>query len=260
MEQRNELRVKYLQCHIQWEDEQANLQHYTSLIESSIGECDLFVLPEMFHCGFTEHPERVAQSMDGSVVQWMKQMAVKHATAVVGSVVVAEGSAFFNRLIFVYPNGAMTWYDKRHLFRMGNEHHRFDSGERRLVIQYKGWRILPLVCYDLRFPVWARNNNDYDLMLIVANWPSSRREVWNVLLKARAIENQCYVLAVNRVGEDPLNHYSGDSVVIDARGHLLSSVAEGEESLQGCEIDLLMLQKFRSKFPAFMDRDRFNII
>ncbi len=143
---------------------------------------------------------------------------------------------------------------------MGNEHHRFEAGNQRLVIQYKGWRILPLVCYDLRFPVWARNNIDYDLMLIVASWPSSRRDVWNVLLKARAIENQCYVLAVNRVGNDPLNHYSGDSVVIDARGHLISSAAEGEECIKGCDIDLMMLQKFRSKFPAFMDRDRFNII
>lgn len=256
----NKMIVKFLQCHIEWENESLNLQRYSQIIQDEIGHCDLLVLPETFHCGFTDTPAHVAQTMDGSVLTWMRQTAMRHQTALAGSVVIAEKGSHVNRLVFVYPDGSITWYDKRHLFRMGNEHHRFSPGNRRMVIQYRGWRILLLVCYDLRFPVWARNLEDYDMMLIVANWPTPRREVWNVLLKARAIENQSYVVAVNRVGNDLLNRYSGDSVILDPRGQALVAAPNDQEVLMGTELDLNALRKFRAKFPAFLDRDGFNVI
>lgn len=276
------LKLALLQMDCQWEDRTANLKHADSLL--NLVDADLVVLPEMFATGFSMQPERVAESMSGPSVEWMQQEAAKRQIALFGSLaiheLVEERTCYFNRLVFVFPNGKICWYDKRHLFRMGGENEHYEPGVKRLVVEYLGWRICPLVCYDLRFPVWSRNGDDYDLLLYVANWPAPRRKVWNTLLEARAIENLCYVAGVNRVGKDPLTTYVGDSVIVDYKGNPIAqaeqrreggveSVSAGSstassalqvgEAVVQAQLDLEALRAFRTKFPAHLDADAFRL-
>jgi predicted amidohydrolase len=214
----------------------------------------------MFHCGFTMQPHKVAETMDGRVISWMRNESAKRGFGIMGSVVVSDQGAFYNRLIITTPDGKLEWYDKRHLFRMGGEHEQYKEGNNRMVINYLGWRIRPLVCYDLRFPVWSRNQDDCDLLVYVANWPDVRNHVWNTLLMARAIENQCYVVGVNRIGHDSSATYGGYSMLIGPKGEILSKASDKEEDLVISTISMDELMTFRNKFPTHLDADKFHII
>ena len=251
------LSVAIVQCDIVWENTVSNLHIIGNLLKGIKKEVDLIVLPEMFHCGFSMNPSRNAQKNGGEVLVWMKQMATQLGVTVIGSVVVELDSSFVNRL-YVVSSEKVQWYDKRHLFTMGGEHKKYLPGNKRIVVDVKGWRICPLICYDLRFPVWSRNDSDYDVLIYVANWPAARRDVWNALLKARAIENQSFVVGVNRVGKDHSNNYVGDSQVINAKGqnllHLNNKVQIAYVALGQDE-----LYSFRKKFPVLDDRDDFDI-
>jgi predicted amidohydrolase len=260
MESKDILNVAVIQFDIEWENTSANLQRLSSIIINANQQFDLLVLPEMFHCGFTMTPKQCCESMDGIVVNWMKDVARQHFCAVCGSVVIEENNRFFNRLLFVLPDGTLHFYDKRHLFRMGGEHEIYSSGSESIIINYKGWRIKPLICYDLRFPVWSRNCNDYDMLIYVANWPTPRREAWNVLLKARAVENQCFVIGVNRIGSDRYVSYSGDSVALDAKGQVVYNADNAINELNVFSLDINSLHSFREKFPVYLDSDKFKII
>ncbi|HOI00193.1 MAG TPA: amidohydrolase [Bacteroidales bacterium] len=259
-----DLRLTMLQDHLVWEDREANLHHFAEVI-SRIDRTDVIMLPEMFNSGFTVRPDHVAEPMDGRTVSWMKDMAAHTGAAVVGTLVIREGDQFYNRLIWVHPSGAMMNYDKRHLFRMGGEHERFSMGNRRVVIHYKGWHILPLVCYDLRFPVWAHNRliqdrYEYDLILYLANWPAARRHPWRSLLVARAIENQVYVAGLNRIGQDGHGiDYSGDSMIISPKGQILAEASENQAHVLQAALDLDSLQEFREKFQVGLDWDEYSI-
>ncbi|MFT3738612.1 MAG: amidohydrolase [Breznakibacter sp.] len=253
------LKIGFLQCHIVWEDTKANLERYARFIAEKEHNLDLFVLPEMFHCGFTMNPLKVAQSMHGEVVEWMKRIAQEHAMAVAGSVPVEEQGKYFNRFLFVRPDGEISCYDKRHLFRMAGEHNTYHGGSNQVLIEYKGWRIRPLICYDLRFPVWSRSQNNTDLIVYVANWPASRQEAWDVLLKARAIENQCYVLGVNRIGRDDAVDYSGGSAMIDPKGNVMSGGKSISDTIFYALADGKSLDNFRNKFPVYLDADDFSL-
>lgn len=253
------LRVAVLQQDIIWENEYENLAKIEFLVEALGQDVDLVVLPEMFHCGFTMRPESVAQRLGGSVVKWMHKMANALGAHIMGSVVERFDSSYVNRLYVIGPGGVEFTYDKRHLFRMGGENKAYTAGCKRLVVTINGWRICPLICYDLRFPVWSRNQSDYDVLVYVANWPSTRRDVWCTLLKARAIENQSYVIGANRVGNDGANTYAGDSMVIDAKGNEIAGAREFEEKFIMSELNYEELFQFREKFPAWKDRDNFTI-
>ena len=255
----NILKAALVQQDIFWEDEEKNLSHLDDMLSQIDTKVDLIVLPEMFHSGFTMHPQRVAQSMSGKVIQWMKIKAQELDACIMGSVVFTSEGDFFNRLFVFYPDGNYQYYNKRHLFSMGGEDLHYKKGEERLIIKYKGWRICPLVCYDLRFPVWSRNQDDYDILIYVANWPKVRRKVWSILLHARAIENQSYVIGVNCVGKDFKNEYSGDSVVFDAKGNAICELTEEEEVIEVVELDKEQLDVFRMKFPVGNDADDFHI-
>ncbi|MFT5706904.1 MAG: omega-amidase [Oceanospirillaceae bacterium] len=255
----NELRITTVQNVLYWEDEQANLQMFEQQLVSLQGQTDLVILPEMFNSGFSMSPQNIAQFMQGSTVLWMREQASRLNAAICGSIAVEEQGVYFNRFIFMRPSGEFEFYDKRHCFRMSGEHLVYSAGKTRLVIEYLGWRILPQVCYDLRFPVFSRNNNDYDLALYVANWPKIRRKPWQVLSQARSIENSCYLAAVNRVGHDGNGiEYSGDSLIVDFKGDVLSDQQE-KISVQTQSLDLPALQLFREKFPAWKDADDFAL-
>lgn len=254
------LHVTIVQQNIIWENTEENLNHLDSLLIGIKESTELLILPEMFHCGFTMNPEKVAQSEDGSVIRWMKDKAQSLQLHLMGSVVYTDGECYFNRLYVFDPSGNSTYYDKRHLFSIGGEGEHYKAGIKRIIVNVKGWRICPLICYDLRFPVWSRNCDDYDLLVYVANWPKSRREVWSTLLKARAIENQSYVIGVNRVGNDMSNEYSGDSVVLNAKGHKVCEILPDKESVTYSSLDLSDLSNFRIKFPVWKDQDGFELV
>ncbi|MEH6443625.1 MAG: amidohydrolase [Oceanospirillaceae bacterium] len=256
----NQLRITTVQNILHWEDEQANLQMFERQLASLQGQTDLVILPEMFNSGFSMSPQNIAQSMQGSTMSWMREQAKILNAAICGSIAIEEQGVYFNRFVFMRPNGVFDLYDKRHCFRMSGEHLVYSAGRARLVIEYLGWRILPQICYDLRFPVFSRNNNDYDLALYVANWPQVRRKPWQVLSQARAIENLCYVAAVNRVGLDGNDiEYSGDSLIADFKGDVLSD-QQDRVSVQTLSLDLQVLQQFREKFPACEDADDFSLV
>lgn len=217
-------------------------------------KADLYVLPEMFSTGFCTRPEGIAEE-DNYSLNWMLAQARRLGGAVAGSVAVKEAGKFYNRFYFVKPDGEVTCYDKKHLFTHGGEHLHFTPGKERVVVEWKGVRILLQVCYDLRFPVWSRNRGDYDMILYVASWPTPRVEAWSALLVARAIENQCYVAGVNRVGTDPTCEYCGGSVIIDPYGKTIASCPRGEECEATAEVDMEKLAAFREKFPVLNDAD-----
>lgn len=262
------LRVTLVQSELVWHDPDANRMAFAEKLEGLQGQTDLVVLPEMFTTGFTMEPESAAEicyetqaGLQSETIGWLQEQAKMLGAAVCGSVAMrlGEGQAIYvNRLLFVMPNGAVAHYDKRHLFRMANEHHHYQSGTGRNIVEYRGWRILLQVCYDLRFPVFSRNNNDYDLALYVANWPEPRRMAWRTLLQARAIENLCYVVGVNRVGVDVNGlSYSGDSLMADFKGECLLDNAIGEVFTDTGQLSKTELNDFREKFPAWQDADNF---
>jgi predicted amidohydrolase len=256
----NNLTIAYIQADLIWENSSANLKKFENHFEQ-IEQADIVVLPEMFNTGFTMNVDEMAQKYNGELVQWMKQQALKHNFAILGSAIINDKDKNYNRFIMAYPCGDIKYYDKRHLFRMGNEHENFEAGSRMEIFKFAGWRIRPLICYDLRFPVWSRNRNNYDVLIYVANWPAARNEVWNTLLKARAIENQCYVIGVNRIGNDGMNiEYTGNSMVIDPRGNIISQQSENKEGIEILTISLSKLNDFRKKFPVHFDADVYTLL
>ncbi|GGO79682.1 nitrilase family protein [Marinobacterium nitratireducens] len=255
-----DLRLTLVQSPLHWQDAGVNREQFDTLLRPLAGTTDLVVLPEMFTTGFTMKPEGLAEPEDGPTSDWMRDRARELGAAICGSVVTETARGYVNRLLFVTPQGERHHYDKRHLFRMAGEHQHYAAGEARTLIRYRGWRILPSVCYDLRFPVFLRNRNDYDLLLCVANWPAPRRHPWRVLLQARAVENLCYVAGVNRVGPDANGlDYSGDSMLVDFKGQALVDRAAGEAFVETGTLSAAQLIRFREVFPAWQDADDFVI-
>jgi omega-amidase len=264
---KKELHVCLVQGSTRWHDADANRQYYAQLMDAQKQTVDIYILPETFTSGFSNEALKHAETMEGDTRKWMLQQAEKRNAAITGSVQIRDGERVFNRLLWAQPDGQCFQYDKRHLFRMANEHQRYAAGDARQTIEYQGWRICPLVCYDLRFPVFSRNRFgheavnrfDYDLLIYVANWPSARSLAWNTLLPARAIENLAYVAAVNRTGVDGNQiAYSGDSKVIDFLGAPLAVMVNEE----GCLLSTLSADELlahRADFPAFLDADKFEL-
>jgi omega-amidase len=252
----DKLNLTIIQPDIIWGDIDANLEHLDVLISGNKAPTDLIMLPEMFSTGFSMDAKNLAETNTGKAYKWMLNKADKYKAAITGSLIYTENNKYFNRLYWINPDGEFFIYDKRHLFRMGREDQIYERGNKRLIVHYKGWRICPLICYDLRFPVWSRNKNEYDLLVYVANWPAARNQVWNILLRARAIENQCFVVGVNRVGRDGENiHYIGESCVIHPKGYLSTGIHEPIEQVINYTIDLQELMDFRMKFPTLNDAD-----
>lgn len=251
------LSLTLVQCHLEWENPSANRRHIQQLL-GSVDNTDIIVLPELFTTAFsvTAPPE----SMSGDSVQWMKKLAKNSDALIIGSVIIQDQAHKYNRLLCVFPNGTIQYYDKRHLFKLIDESIHFKAGINRLIVNYKGWRICPLICYDLRFPVFSRNRHDYDLLVYVANWPVSRIHHWTKLLDARAIENQSYVLGVNRVGEDDNGVvFNGKSRLVDATGNLLFEGDHNEQVLT-YQLDYQELMAIRKKHPFLNDADEFVIL
>ena len=255
------LKVTIIQSELHWENVDANLAMFTDKINAIAEQTDIIVLPEMFTTGFSMDSIRLAETMDGKTVNWMKQQAVKKNAVITGSLIIEEGGRYFNRLVWAQPDETVFTYDKRHLFRMAEEDKHFSPGENRLIVEWKGWKICPLICYDLRFPVWSRNSLPaFDCLIYVANWPEARKEPWCKLLEARAIENQVYVVGVNRVGTDGKEiNYSGNSAVIDPKGNVISNIRQGLNQFLTIELNKNELEDFREKFPVALDADEFEV-
>jgi len=254
------MNISIIQSDLFWESPSKNREMFDEKISTLENDIDLIVLPEMFSTGFSMSPENLAEKWQGPTVKWMLRVATSKKVALAGSLIVEDNGKYFNRLVFIHPDGKIEYYDKRHLFRMSGEHNNYDAGSNRVVISYKDFRILLQVCYDIRFPVWSRNRNDYDMILIVANFPESRRLAWNTLLPARAIENQCYVVACNRVGKDGNDvNYTGESQIVDPLGKLLTSAKPNENQIITANISFQNLTNFRTSFPAHLDADSFTI-
>lgn len=244
-----------------WESPSANKDTIERLFSDNQVETDILILPEMFTTGFSMEPEKLAEDMQGPTVEWMQEKAKDWNCVLTGSIIIDSKGNYMNRLLWVTPSGQISYYDKKHLFRMGEENEHYTSGKEILITKLNEWRFRPLICYDLRFPVWSRNRSDYDVLLYVANWPESRREVWKNLLVARALENQAYAVGVNRIGEDGRDiSYSGDSLVIDPRGQIISRTKPNFEAVETLSISLDELQDFREKFPVHLDADEFTIL
>ena len=248
------MQITLIQSELYWEDIAANLAMFDVKL-ANIASTDLIVLPEMFTTGFSMNAAALAEAMDGSAVQWMRKQAAAKNAAITGSLIIQEDGKYYNRLIWMLPDGNYQYYDKRHLFSMAKEEETFTAGDKKLIIEYMGWKICPFICYDLRFPVWNRNQEDYDIAIYVANWPDRRSYHWRSLLVARAIENQCYVIAVNRVGTDGKDfYYSGHSSVIDAAGEILYQ-QQDLEGIKSMSIDRASLLEIRNRLPFLKDRD-----
>lgn len=246
------------QADITWGNKKKNMSDAARLIGAA--DADIAVLPEMFSTGFEMEPSAVAETMGGETVAWLRETANNSGKAIICSVAIEEDSKYFNRLLFAEPSGELYKYDKRHLFSFSGEDRNYTAGTGRIIVNYKGFRILPLVCYDLRFPAWSRGSDEFDLMIYVASWPSSRIAVWDTLLRARAIENQCYAVGVNRVGSDPVSLYNGHSAAIDYYGNVMASAAGDGQQTVTVDLEIEPLRTFREKFPAWRDSDRFEII
>jgi omega-amidase len=254
------MKISVIQSDPKWEDKLTNFSSLERLISPLYKKTDLIILPEMFNTGFSLNPEKLSEPSRGETSDWMRSISEAGNMGVCGSYIVKENGNFFNRFQFVSPETETVFYDKRHLFSIGGEDRLFTAGKNRLVFGFRGVRISPYICYDLRFPVWSRNRNEYDLMINSANWPESRITVWNTLLKARAIENQCFVAGANRVGIDGENiKYCGDSMIINPRGEIIASVNQNLECSITSEISITELSDFRKKFPVSNDADNFTI-
>ena len=264
------LTVSIIQADLSWENKEANLQMLEEKIKS-LPFTELVVLPEMFSTGFSMSPEILAETMDGDTVQWMKRVATEKKIILTGSIIIEDGGSYFNRLIWMLPTGQSGYYDKRHLFGYAQENNHYTPGSKRLIASVKGWKINLLVCYDLRFPIWSRQTNhpsnedenaapEYDVLIYVANWPERRAHAWRTLLQARAIENQCYVIGVNRVGLDGNNiQHRGDSMIIDPLGEALVHLDNGV-SCQTIRLEREKLDEVRAKLPFLKDGDKFLIL
>lgn len=254
------MRISLIQTNLHWHQPEKNRAMLAKEILKLKGQTELIVLPEMFTSGFTMHPENDL-SEGTSTKDWLLELAEISNCAITGSIAYKhEDERFTNRMLFARPDGSIEYYDKRHLFRMAGEHERYKAGEERVVVSFMDWKILLTICYDLRFPVFCRNQHDYDLMLCVANWPAPRRQPWRKLLQARAIENLSFVAGVNRVGTDGNGmDYSGDSMLVDYKGDLLIDEGEGKEFVQTHQLDANALHEFKTKFPAWQDADEFEI-
>lgn len=271
------LTITTIQSNIAWEDKAANLRMFEQKIAGMEEKTEIVVLPEMFSTGFSMRPEALAETMQGETIEWMKRVSRENGIVLTGSIMIKEEENYFNRLIWMLPNEKFGYYDKRHLFAFGEEDKHYSPGNKRLIASVKGWKINLQVCYDLRFPVWARNRvfdsaqtqeqststslstSEYDVLIYVANWPERRSHAWKTLLCARAIENQCYVVGVNRVGSDGNNVYhSGNSLVIDPLGQVLYHMAD-EEDVNTITLQKELLEEVRSKFPFWKDADSFKI-
>lgn len=257
----DKLQIALLQNSIEWEDKEANLAYCKARLATLSGQVQIAVLPEMFTTGFTMNASLLAEDGDSLTLQTLRTWAASYGMALVGSYIAREAGACYNRGFFVTPEGEAYFYDKRHLFRMGDEGRYFKAGDKRLVVEYHGWRIALFVCYDVRFPVWCRNvANEYDLAFYVASWPQVRAHAWRSLLVARAIENAAYVCGVNRVGRDKMGLvYNGDTMAIDFKGNTMAKAPDGEEAVVLAELDKPSLQSFRTKFPVWRDADTFTI-
>ena len=257
----NELKITSLQVDIAWESPKINIEKYTKMINSITEDVDLIILPEMFSTGFSMNPSNCAETMDGESVTWMKEIARQKQIAIMGTLAIKENDKFYNRLVFVHPKGELEYMDKRHLFSYGGEDKVYSSGNKQLIIHYKGWKISPMICYDLRFPVWTRNTNDYDVLIFMANWPKPRINAWDTLLKARAIENMCYTIGVNRIGVDGNKlEYVGHTQTIDMLGNVISDSVEKKEMIIEATLNKEELITTRNKFQFLNDRDSFEIV
>ena len=256
----NELKIAAIQTHLTWENPQENLKRFEKKIEQLEKDTDLLILPEMFSTGFTMQPSSVAETMQGPTIQWMLESAHTNEMAMVGSVVILENHRYFNRAVFVKPNGEISWYDKRHLFGLAGEEAFYTRGNQRLLVAFKGWTICPLICYDLRFPVWSRNTVHYDLLLYMANWPRPRMDAWDALLRARAIENMSYCIGVNRIGKDANGFvYSGHTTAYDFFGVAIGTLPEKREGILQCVLSKSTQQKTRKKLNFLKDKDTFTV-
>lgn len=253
------MKIALIQTSLAWENPIENRSHLAQKITGFMEDVDLIVLPEMFSSGFTMNPKAVAETMQGETVSWLQHLAKAKECAITGSLVVEEKGKYYNRLVFVFPDGAIKTYDKRHLFSLAGENKSYTAGNDKLIIEYKGFKICPLVCYDLRFPVFSRNVEDYDVLLYVANWPKPRINAWDILLKARAVENMCYTIGVNRIGNDENHHeYTGHSQVVDFLGNYLLQPQEAD-AVFIVELDKENLLETRSKLAFLNDRDDFKL-
>ncbi|MFG6686951.1 amidohydrolase [Mariniflexile sp. HNIBRBA6329] len=256
----DQLKVTLIQSNLVWENPKQNRKNFAEKMESISNGVDVIILPEMFSSGFTMKPERVAETMDGKTVVWMQNQALKTGAAIVGSLVISEDGNYYNRLLFVEPSGSISIYDKRHTFTLAGEDKVYAAGKQKVIVDYKGWKICPMVCYDLRFPVWARNVENYDVLLYVANWPKARILAWDTLLKARAIENMSYVVGVNRVGLDEAqNEYSGNSAVYDVLGTDISAIKPNKEQTDVVTLERNHINFYRNKLKFLDDKDVFTL-
>lgn len=254
------LKITTIQAPLFWENVKKNLINFELKIKNISELTDVIVLPEMFTTGFSMKPDEFAEEMNGKSVSWMKKMAVQKGALIIGSIIIKEDDKYLNRLLAVESSGQINYYDKRHLFAMAGEHHEYSAGDKRLIINYKGWRINPLICYDLRFPVWGRSMGDYDVQVYVANWPEKRSFHWKILLQARAIENQSYVVGVNRIGEDGNGYkHSGDTCVFDPMGEVISFTNPNEDKVETVILNKDLLEKVRKTLPFMQDSDKFVI-
>lgn len=253
-----DITVSVIQDDMDWQDPAAARARYDAHLQG-LEATDLVVLPEMFSTGFYMEPWHCFETMAGETVAWMRERAAEISAVITGSLVMKVEEEFRNRMIWARPDGTMDWYDKRHLFRYGGEHHHFTGGRDRVIIQLGGWRVALFVCYDLRFPVFSRNLGDYDIALYVANWPDARQYAWDTLVRARAIENQVYVLGCNRLGADPVgNTFSGGSVILDYLGQPLVDCKD-QTMMARHVLSMAKLAEFRDHFPAAMDADAFRL-
>jgi len=256
----NPLRITIVQSQLHWEDTAANLQMFTDKL-THVSDTDLIVLPETFSTGFSMQAVHLAEGMDGTAVNWMRKTAAEKNAVITGSLIIKEGNEIYNRLIWMQPDGKFNYYNKRHRFSIGGEGEVFTAGAERIIVELNGWKICPLICYDLRFPVWSRNTAEdgYDVLLYVANWPERRIQAWKYLLVARAIENQCYTVGVNCIGTDGNDIYStGDSMVIDALGNIVYH-SPRQDDIHTVELSYADLQKLRTDLPFLKDADSFEV-
>lgn len=253
------MKIALIQSFLVWENPTANRNYFEEKINAITEKVDLIVLPEMFSTGFTMNTNSVAETMQGETVKWLQSLAKTKNAAITGSIIITENTNFYNRLLFVFPSGEIQFYDKRHLFSLAGENKIYSAGKEKLIVDYLGWRICPLICYDLRFPVFSRNVEKYDLLIYVANWPKPRINAWDILLKARAVENICYTVGVNRIGFDKKNlEYNGHSQLIDFLGNFVLEPQE-KEGVFVVELHKKKLFETRKEFNFLNDRDIFEL-
>jgi len=254
------LKIALIQTDIIWQNAAQNRLQFSKKINNINEAVDVIVLPEMFTTGFSMQPQGIAETMQGETVKWMQKLASEKKAAIVGSIIISENNNYYNRFLFVHPSGEINQYDKRHLFTLSGEQKIYTSGTEKLIVTYKNWKICPLVCYDLRFPVWARNTEGYDVLLYVANWPMPRIKAWDTLLKARAIENMCYSIGVNRVGVDANNlEYNGHSAIYDCLGEKQTNIKQNQEEIAIVSLNKKEMDEVRRKLNFLADKDSFTL-